>query len=211
MKTSNTQRTIDAYNKNAVKYASKFDNYEIYKKKISEFQKKYIARGTHILDLGCGPGNNIKTILQLDNTCSFTGIDLSKEFINIARLRFPQFNFLQQNICNLEIKTKYEVVIASFCIVHLTDDETDNFFASLSDVIANNGYLYLSYMNGEKSGFESTSFSEEKIFFNYYQDQFVINLMSESGISVLEIGKEEYMEPDGSKTIDTFIYAKKKK
>ncbi len=210
MKTLNTQRTIAAYDKNALKYARKFDNYEVYQRKITEFQQKYIARGSHILDLGCGPGNNIKTILQRDNTCSFTGIDLSSEFLNIAKQRFPQFEFLQQNICNLKIHSEYKVVIASFCIVHLTDDETRRFFSTLSDIISNDGHLYLSYMNGEKSGFESTSFSKEEIFFNYYQDQFIFNLLNENNISVLEIGKEEYLEPDGSKTIDTFIYANKK-
>lgn len=212
MKSSNTIRTIDAYNKNAKTYANKFDNYEVYQKKISDFHLKYVAKGAHILDLGCGPGNNIRTILEIDSTCSFTGIDLSKEFIKIAKQRFPQFGFLQRNICELEIESTYDVVLASFCIVHLTNEETTDFIRSLSSIIAKNGFLYLSYMsamNGEKSGFESTSFSKEEIFFNYYQDQFIVDLLRKNGISVLEIGKEEYLETDGSKTIDTFIYGKR--
>jgi hypothetical protein len=64
-------------------------------------------------------------------------------------------------------------------------------------------------MNGEKSGFETTSFSKEEMFFNYYSDEFIIDILSRHNINVLEITKEEYVEPDGSITVDTFIYAKK--
>lgn len=207
MKPSHTQRTIDAYNKNAEKYACKFDNYEIYHHKISDFQQKYIAEGAHIIDVGCGPGNNIRTIVEQDPTCSFTGIDLSKEFIDISRKRFSTFSFLQQDIRNLDVDSKFQVVLASFCIVHLTDQETTDFINNLNSIMANNGYLYLSYMNGEKAGFESTSFSDESIFFNYFQDTFILDLLAQSSLDVLEISKEEYIEPDGCVTIDTFIYA----
>ena len=207
MNTSNTVQTIAAYDKNALKYSEKFDNYEIYQKRIRDFQRKYIPTGAHILDLGCGPGNNIRTILEQDDTCLFHGIDLSTKFIQIARQRFPQFNFQLQNICNLDLQRQYDVVLASFCIVHLTDNETRTFIQNLPKIIRNTGFLYLSYMNGESSGFETTSFSKDEIFFNYYRDEFILDQLEQAGFSVLEIGKEEYAESDGSTTIDTFIYA----
>lgn len=209
MTTPSPNKTIEAYNKNAEKYANKFDSYEVYRNKISDFQKKHIAKGSNILDLGCGPGNNIKTILENDKTCSFTGLDLSKEFINIAKQRFPQFDFLEQDIRSLDLRSKFKVIIASFCIVHLTNDETIKFLKDISTLIAKNGFLYLSYMNGEKCGYESTSFSKEEIFFNYYEDEYIIDILSQNNINAIEIGKEEYMESDGSITIDTFIYAKR--
>ena len=207
MNTSNTLQTIAAYDKNAWNYTEKFDNYETYQNRIRDFQRKYIPMGAHILDLGCGPGNNIRTILDQDGSCLFDGIDLSREFIQIARQRFPQFNFKQQNICNLDLQTQYDVVLASFCIVHLTDNETRTFIQNLPKIIRNTGFLYLSYMNGESSGFETTSFSKDEIFFNYYRDEFILEQLDQAGFSVLEIGKENYAESDGSTTIDTFIYA----
>lgn len=209
MEKSNTLQTIAAYDKNAVKYAEKFDNYEIYQNKIRDFQRKHVARRSHILDLGCGPGNNIATMLNQDATCIFEGIDLSREFINIAQQRFPNFIFHLKNICDFDLESAYDVVLASFCIVHLTDTEAANFIKKLPTLIRNDGYLYLSYMNGERSGFESTSFSKEKIFFNYYRDEFILEHLAHAGISALEISKEEYAEPDGSTTVDTFIFAKK--
>ncbi|MGL1930749.1 MAG: class I SAM-dependent methyltransferase [Desulfotalea sp.] len=206
-----TKKTIDAYNKNAANYAKKFDNYEVYQNKISEFQHKYIAPKSTILDLGCGPGNNIKTILAKDNTCLFTGVDLAKEFINIAKKKFPQFDFFQQDIRSIKLKHEYDITLASFCIVHLTNEETSAFLNNISNIVKNDGHLYLSYMNGENSGFESTSFSKEEIFFNYYQDQFIIELLLSNNFKVLEISKADYLETNGSTTTDTFIYAINKK
>lgn len=42
MEKSNTEYTIDAYNKNANTYTEKFDDYPTYKDKIIDFKDKYI-------------------------------------------------------------------------------------------------------------------------------------------------------------------------
>ena len=208
MTLTTTQKTIDAYNKNAEKYASKFDNYETYIKKIKDFHHKFIKNGDSILDLGCGPGNNIRTILEEKPDCEFTGVDLSEEILNIAKRRFQKYNFILQDLRELNIDSQYKIIIASFCIVHLTNNETEELIKKISQLTTKDGYLYLSYMNGNSSGFESTSFSEEEIFFNYYQDDFLENLLRQNNFKILEKSKEEYVETDGSITTDTFIYSK---
>ncbi|BBO86185.1 SAM-dependent methyltransferase [Desulfosarcina ovata subsp. sediminis] len=209
MKTSHTRKTIKAYNKNAEKYAEKFTHYETYINKMSEFQSKYIAHGANILDLGCGPGNNIKTILEQNASCNFIGVDLSEQFIKIAGNKYPQFAFIQEDIRKIDLKAKYDVVLASFCIVHLSNKETEELLTKISDLLKDDGYLYLSYMNGERQGFETTSFSNEEIFFNYYQDQYIIEILKLNNLRAVEISKEEYVEANGSITSDTFIYAKR--
>ncbi len=209
MKKNTVSQTIKAYDKNADKYAEKFDNYAVYQKKISEFQNKFISPGTHILDLGCGPGNNIDTIYKNDQACSFTGVDLSRKFISIAKERFPHFSFLERDLRKLELTTKFETILASFCIVHLKDEETIQFIKNISEILEAGGHLYLSYMNGDSSGFESTSFSKEEIFFNYYEDSFILDQLTKNNIHALEVWKENYIEADGSVTVDTFIYAMK--
>ena len=51
MKTSITQRTIAAYNKNAAKYADKFDSYDIYQKKISDPRQSQPKFSKSLLDI----------------------------------------------------------------------------------------------------------------------------------------------------------------
>ncbi len=206
MKSSHTRKTIKAYNKNAEKYAEKFTYYETYINKMLEFQDKYIANDANILDLGCGPGNNIKTILEQNASCNFTGVDLSEKFIKIAGNKYPQFTFIHEDIRNIDLKTKYDIVLASFCIVHLSNEETEELLKKISSLLKDESCLYLSYMNGERQGFETTSFSNEEIFFNYYQDQYIIEILNLNNLMAVEISKEEYVEADGSTTTDTFIY-----
>lgn len=211
MTESKTEKTIAAYNINAQKYSSKFEDFPAYKEKITSFTKAYIAKGARILDLGCGPGNNITTIRHLDPTCHFTGVDLSEKLLDIATKKHPDCTFYQQDIRQLQAETSFDVVIASFCIVHLHQRETEDVIAKISECLTEGGSLYLSFMEGEVAGFESTSFSSEKIFFNYYAVADVITMLEKYDIIPQEVQREPYVEQDGSETPDVFIFAVKKK
>lgn len=206
---SKTGLTIEAYNRHARRYTSKFENYSVYKKKIIDFQKKHIPKGANILDLGCGPGNNINTILELDATCRFTGVDLSEELLGIARKKNPGCRYVCEDIRSVVFDSTYDVVLAAFCIVHLTDSETEDLIRRISCGLKEGGKLYLSFMEGSGSGFETTSFSTDRIFFNYYSLPDMVTMLRRCGISPEEIVREEYVEPDDSITTDIFIFATK--
>jgi len=208
---SKTEQTILAYNKNAQKYNAKFADFAAYKEKIIEFQKGFIPKGARILDLGCGPGNNITILQSRDNSYSFTGVDLSKDLLNIAKENHPSSTFLHQNICTLEVEAdaEYESILASFCVVHLTHVETKKLIQYISESLVQAGSLYISFMEGSSSGFESTSFSEDEIFFNYYQTDDIVKILSDCGLKVREMSTQDYPEQDESLTIDVFIFASK--
>ncbi len=204
-----TKLTIDAYDRNAEHYALKFENFSTYTKKILDFHKGYVPEGARIVDLGCGPGHVIKTLMNLDSTCCCTGVDLSTELISIAKLNNPSCTFITEDICTIQLPAEFDVVIASFCIVHLIENEAEKVIESISKCLDKNGHLYLSFMEGSTSGFESTSFSKEQIFFNYYDVDYILELLKKYGIEPQEISREEYLEQDGSITMDIFIFASK--
>lgn len=211
MTISKTEQTIKAYNKNAERYDSKFKDFTTYKRKIIEFQDQFISKGARILDLGCGPGNNITTLKYLDNSCLFTGVDLSEDLLDIAKSIHPTCWFINQNICDLKLLNLglYESVIASFCIVHLDDKETENLLKDIAKILVEGGSLYLSFMEGKTSGFESTSFSNDEIYFNYYQRDSVLKMLEENSLQAKVVSREDYLEQDGTTTADIFIYAVK--
>ncbi len=91
---SKTEQTILAYNRNAERYNAKFDDFAAYKEKIVEFQKGFVPSGARILDLGCGPGNNITTLQSLNDSYSFTGVDLS----NDLPCYVPRYRICKSNI-----------------------------------------------------------------------------------------------------------------
>lgn len=209
MNSSKITLTIEAYNNNAKRYLAKFEDFPTYTKKIREFQNDYIPKGSTILDLGCGPGTSIKTILERDSSCQCTGIDLSTEFLQIAKKNYPDCTFIEEDLRDFVPDQKFIVVLASFCIVHLTHSETEELLTKISYSLKEHGHLYLSFMEGTTSGFETTIFSEQQIFFNYYSVDYIIEILAKNDMQVTTMNREEYREQDGTITTDVFVFAMK--
>lgn len=204
-----TEITIKAYNKNAEKYMSKFMDFKPYRDMISEFQKSFVKDNDEILDIGCGPGNNAKLLYDMNTSCKITGIDLSDEMIKHAGINAPNCRFIKGDLRNLSFAEEFDIVIASFCIVHLSDLERDILISAISSSLKPGGYLYLSFMEGKEPGFETTSFSKDPIFFNYHDRKVVGKVLESSGIEILKEMESPYEESDGSITTDVFIFAGK--
>lgn len=204
-----TQRTITAYDKIAGIYAYKFMNFEIYTNKIKEFIE-FLNTGDNILDLGCGPGNVGKQLALCGKDFTVTGIDLSEEMLKIAEQNVPNATFYCQDIRTINFSEEsFEAIILSFCIVHLSDDEMINLIEKVSKYLKKNGKLYLSFLEGTKKGLETTSYSKEAIFFNFYLIEEVQLILENNGISIFKIIKQDYPEPDGILTTDVFVFAEK--
>jgi 2-polyprenyl-3-methyl-5-hydroxy-6-metoxy-1,4-benzoquinol methylase len=206
---NNSDITIKAYNKNAGKYEDKFMDFKTYKEKIQIFSDKYIYKYSEVLDIGCGPGNNAKLIYDADKTVEITGIDLSPEMIEIAKKNAPDSEFEVKDIRDITLDKQYDSIIASFCIVHLSDEETNELIKTISKILKKNGTLFLSFMEGKDAGLETTSFSEDELFFNYYERSKMRKLLSDNLILTVEMSSESYEETDGSSTEDVFFYARK--
>lgn len=209
MNRSKIKTTIDAYNNNAERYTSKFMNFPAYKEQISAFEQRFIEPESEILDIGCGPGSNAKILLDNNRGYTVTGFDLSKKLIQIARENVPGAEFFVEDIRQFSSNKKYDVIIAAFCIVHLSDHDTITLIKKISDILTENGSLYLSFMEGKMPGFETTSFSDDDIFFNYYNRNEIIQILAEHGIASVEVESSNYTEDDGSTTKDVFIFARK--
>ncbi len=210
MNQSKTDVTIHAYDRNAEEYTKKFMDFKVYKEKLLLFQQSYISPHAYILDIGCGPGNNAKILSGKNQSYNISGVDLSSEMIALAKINAPNCYFTVADIRELVPDKRYDVIIVSFCIVHLSADETGTLIQTIAKMLNNNGSLYLSFMEGEKSGYEKTSFSADDIFFKYYEQKTIKKLLKEHSIDPVETLTEEYQEQDGSVTKDVFIFSRKK-
>lgn len=79
-----------------------------------------IQSKSSLLDIGCGTGELLKF---LPSDICYTGIDLSKEYIDSAKSKFPQNNFYCCSCDNINIdeKQKFKYVFA-FGLFHHIDD-----------------------------------------------------------------------------------------
>ncbi|WP_321368264.1 class I SAM-dependent methyltransferase [uncultured Desulfuromusa sp.] len=204
-----TAITINSYDNSADKFAAKFMDFEPYKRKIHYFQKKYASYAKSIIDLGCGPGNASKIFFEQNPNCKITGIDLSREMIKLAKQKIPTGSFSVCDLRTIEQSSTYDAAIASFCIVHLSDEETTRFISKLSKLINLQGFLYLSFMEGSNAQYETTSFSEEEIYFNYFQRDAIVNQLEGVGFEINELLEQDYQENNGAMTKDVFIIAQR--
>jgi 2-polyprenyl-3-methyl-5-hydroxy-6-metoxy-1,4-benzoquinol methylase len=204
-----TAVTISAYNESAEKFAAKFMDFAPYKSRILHFQKKYASQATSVIDLGCGPGNVAKIFCDQKPDYEITGIDLSEEMVRLARLNVPNGEFHVGDLRCIDLQNTYDIAIASFCIVHLSNEETEQFIQRLSNIVNPNGYLYLSFMEGNAAHYESTGFSQKHIYFNYFKRASIIKLLGSAGFEIKEITEQNYEENDGEITKDLFVIAQK--
>ena len=203
-----TQTTIHSYNTNAKAYAGKFMEYAPYVSQVNEFAK-FLAPDDEVLDVGCGPGNVAKQLLAA-KPLKITGIDLSGEMVRLAAANAPTGKFLCRDIRQAEFPSRqFDAVILSFCIVHLSEAEAQALLRKAVSWLKDQGVLYLGFMAGKKAGFEQTSFSQDPIYFNYFNRDEVERVLSRQGVTVFHSAEQGYLETDGTLTNDVFLFVKK--
>ena len=201
--------TIEAYSKSAQSYAEKFMNYSPYQQQVDAFIEM-LPSSVCVLDLGCGPGNTAKQLVSSGKVLSLVGADLCPEMIVAARRNVPDGAFFVEDLRNISYPScSFDVVMMSFCIVHLTDQEAESLIRRMADWLNPGGMLYLSFMTGKQPGWEATSFSEQALFFNYYDEKMMVELLQQSGFSIQRVQRQGYSETDGSITTDIFIFLTK--
>lgn len=122
--------------------------------------KDLVKEGDNILDFGCGNGRLIE-ILK-DKKINYFGVDLSEEFIKIARSSYPNYNFQTINEKNflkdkkiLPFSDKYFNII--FCIAtfhHIPSKKLrKKLLKEFYRILKFDGYLIISVWNLKKIRF----------------------------------------------------------
>jgi SAM-dependent methyltransferase len=91
------------------------------------------AAGDRILDIGCGPG----TMVPYLQGAEYVGLDVSEEYIDRARRRFPQARFVCQRVGEYDLvePNYFDTVLALGVLHHLDDDEAVALFQVARDAM----------------------------------------------------------------------------
>lgn len=110
-----------------------------------------IRPGDRILDLACGPANQLAQIARLNSDCHFVGLDLSPEMLDRAReltaaQRLTNISFVDGSITDLsQFKNgSFDVVMSTMALHHLPDENCLNqTFTEAARVLKQDGGMYL--------------------------------------------------------------------
>lgn len=201
-----TKLTIKSFDNNAKRFEEIFMDLHLYKESFEQFII-HLKPDDKILDLGCGPGNVAKFLLETIPSLSITGIDLSEEMIRLANDNVPNARFEKNDIRQLEFNDNtFDGVIAAFCLPFLYDEEAKKLISNIARFTKKSGYVYLSTMMGSGYQFEIPGFSSgSEMFFNYYSKDFLMNEFISNGLNVLEYTVQDYVNKNGT-TLKDMIF-----
>ena len=97
------------------------------------------AVGARILEIGCGPG----TIVRYLPPSEYLGFDLSPEYIEQAKRRFPKAQFVCERVSQFSLakEQNFDMVLALGIVHHLDDAEARQLFQIAYDALKPGGKL----------------------------------------------------------------------
>ncbi len=210
----NFDLSVQRFNEFAEEYANRFDNVSGYIEHLSHFCRLVNLDKPNILELGCGPGNVTRFLKASIPESRIVAIDLAPKMIEIARTLLPEVDFRVMDVRNISsIQERFDAIMCSFCLPFLSKADAAKLIDDCSVLLNPGGVVYLSTMEGDenRAGFETTSFSgDSQIYFNYHRQPDLETAISKNGFVLSRINRQEYLEPDGSITIDLIFIAVKK-
>ncbi len=205
------RNALSIFDKYAQQYESLFMDVSSYTSTLEFVCQSLQAEQTHVLDLGCGPGNLSKYFLNRFPNLQWLGIDGSEKMIELAQKNNPTANFLVQNLLEIKLPAqKFDLVLLSFCLPYLAQPEVKALFKTFSTHLKPNALLYLSTMEAlsEKSGLVTNSHGDQTIqFFYSYSD--LEELLNDFGFEIQHVNRVPIPKPGPFSKEDLCIVARK--
>jgi tRNA (cmo5U34)-methyltransferase len=97
-----------------------------------------------ILDLGAGTGIFSQFVLEKYPQADITLLDFSEQMLSVARERFKDIknvSFQVADMMSFEPQQKYDAVISSLAIHHLTDEDKQKLFKKIHGMLNDGGFF----------------------------------------------------------------------
>tara|TARA_R110002050_G_scaffold300586_1_gene470627 strand:+ start:1235 stop:1870 length:636 start_codon:yes stop_codon:yes gene_type:complete len=203
--------THKTWNKIAQSYQDKFMKLGLYNDTYMRFCNLLPKANASVLEIGCGPGNITRHILDLNPKLTILATDISKNMVDLAKRNNPEVETQVLDCRNLQsINAKFDGIICGFTIPYISKNDCSKLIFNCSNLLKEDGTLYLSFVAGhyKKSGFISGS-SGGRVYFYYHELTRIIQDLESNQITVVDVIQKEYEKLDSVSETHTIIIAKK--
>ena len=141
-------QTVRTYDKSAKEFAKKFD---IIGARIPDIEKAFALinkKNPKVFEIGCGNGRDAKEIIKKTNV--YLGIDISKEFVKLAKEKVPQANFRIGDVSTFEFPKNLDIVFSFASLLHTPKDEFRIILNKIHNSLNRDGIVYISLKHSYK-------------------------------------------------------------
>lgn len=207
------RETHITWNNIAQLYEERFMEFDLYDDTYNRFCELLAKPDGSVLEIGCGPGNITRHILSIKPRLKVLATDISKNMIDLAKKNNPSVDVQVLDCRNLEyIHNKFDGVICGFTIPYLSKRDCKKLIFDFSQLLNDNGILYLSFVSGDldKSGFISGS-SGGRTYFYYHELETIKFELASNNLSIVDYFQKEYKKSDATPELHTILIVNKNK
>lgn len=168
-----------------------------------------LPKNASVLEVGTGPGNVTKYILQQRPDLKLTGIDIAANMIDLALINNPAGTFIKMDCRDIySLTNKYNGIISSFCFPYLSQEEVSKFIKDAKDKLTDGGIIYISTMEGNyaSSGLETTS-AGESLYIHYHEYEFLSETLIQNQFEIVDARRKQYINDKDEAVTDLLMIA----
>ena len=186
--------TFETWNKVAKSYQDKFMDLDLYNDTYDLFCKLIEKKNSTVLEIGCGPGNITKYLLEKRPDFKITATDVAPNMIALAKENNPSANFLVLDCRELnKLNEKFDAIMCGFCLPYLSKEDCAKLIKDSSSLLNSGGIIYLSAIEGDykNSGYEAGS-TGDKCYVYYHDEDFLRSHLKENNFEFIELIKNKF-------------------
>lgn len=199
--------TFETWNKVAQLYQDKFMDLNLYDDTYDLFCQRVPKINANIFEIGCGPGNITRYLLNKRPDFKIQAIDVSPKMIELAAKNNPTANCFVMDSRNVEsLTTKFDAIVCGFCIPYLSETDVRKLIKDCSNLLERNGIIYFSFVEGDyrASGFQTAS-SGDRAYFYYHHLEILKAILEENNFIIHDLLYKPYQKSDGSEEVHTIV------
>lgn len=111
-----------------------------------------------ILDCGCGPGQDSEVFAKL--RLNVTGIDITPEFVVMARQRVPTADFIQMDMRAISLPANtFDGIWVSFSLLHIHKSDVPTVLNNFKRILKTTGKIMIALHRGPKTEWVTANIS----------------------------------------------------
>lgn len=208
--------SIATFDSVADRYQELFMRWPAYVETYARLADRISLPHARVLDVGCGPGNISRYLLDRRPGLTIVGFDAAPRMVELARRNVPSGTFEVGDARQLDrVAGLFDVVVLGFCLPYLCETQAARVLTAARARLVEHGVLYISVMEGDytNSGWKESSDGAHRSYVYYYDEPWLRLQLLAAGFEIDQVTRCEYSEPrdpqaSGTATIDLFVFAR---